>query len=234
MNQLPILQTSQRGGSLGAKDGPVSAEAGDTANLVENEFMPKIGQHVAEVAEPETFNHVSFRAVDEAGQPGVRRIEGQPKDGDDSYQPVAYHFDKRVFPDVADVQRWLSNRQIDATKLEPAKDEQYPKMTAAATDAELPKGTEIVKQPTLEPFKQTTSEGQIGNALAGRDATRHAAEQQHAATVDSLMAPGVRLDPQGPVAAALQQQQAAAGRQSQLLGGLMKNSVTQMHGFGKK
>ena len=194
--------------------------------------MPKIGQHVAEVAEPETFNHVSFRAVDEPGQPGVRRIEGQPKDGDGSYQPVAYHFDKRVFPDVADVQRWLSNRQIDATKVEPAKDEQYKSMTAAATDAELREGTETVEQPELTPFKKTTSEAEIGNAVAGQAATRRTAEQQHAATVDSLMAPGVGLDPPGPVAQVLEQRQAAAGRQSARVSQLMQGGVRQVHGFG--
>ena len=82
-------QTMGHSGSVGAGDGPVfagaaldspvKAEAGDQANLVMNEFLPKIGEHWARVAEPETFNHETFRAADV--QAGVRCIEGQLKDG---------------------------------------------------------------------------------------------------------------------------------------------------------
>jgi len=115
---------------IGAPYKILAAEAGDQANLVMNEFLPKIGEHWARVAEPEDFNHETFRADDI--EPGIRCISAALKDGDGSMKPQAYHFDKRVFAYIADVQRWLSNKNIQATKLEPAKDVQYPKMTCGA------------------------------------------------------------------------------------------------------
>ena len=119
----------------------LAAEAGDQANLVENEFLPKIGEHWARVAEPETFNHLSINACDV--EAGVRCIQGTLKDGDETQKPLAYHFDKKVFPSIGDVQRWLGKRGLQATKLEPAKDVQYPKMTCEGGDIRFDAAGEV-------------------------------------------------------------------------------------------